>query len=540
MSSNAADDRALRRGHAGWFRSLAKSVAGLTGWRRSALAFGLGIAAAGGLPPAHGLPLLVIAFTGLAWLIAGSRSPWRAALAGWWFGFGHFLCGTYWIGAALLTDASRFGWMVAPAVIGLSAGFALFPAIAALAVRLCRLRGIWRIVGLAVAWTAVEWLRGHILTGFPMNLIGTTWTISDGMIQIAALTGAYGLSFITVLAAASPAAFADPAPGNPAPVAKRPWLFPAACLLLLIGIWVGGTVRLSLAEPGVASGPIVRIVQANIPQRLKWRDGARERGLVKHVRLSAADGRTQPDVILWPEAAVPFFLSSDGALRAMLGGIVPPGGLLITGAPRRGRDGSGAPALWNSLHAMDRGGRVLATYDKHHLVPFGEFVPLRNVLGLSKIVYGETDYSRGPGPQTIHLPGLPSFSPLICYEAIFPGQVVDDDDRPDLLLNITNDGWFGQTAGPHQHFQAARLRAVEEGLPLIRAANTGISAVIDGHGRVVRRLGLGKEGIIDAHIPTPLAGTTPYSRAGDWIVLAVIVGVIGVISIARLSVSIRQ
>ncbi len=498
--------------------TLARRVGAASGWRRPALAAALGALAATALPPAHALPLLLISFTGLVWLIHASRSPWHAALAGWWFGFAHFIAGIYWLGAALLIDPSRFGWLVAPAVIGLSAVFALFPALAAFAARLPALTCTGRVLAFAVAWTAAEWLRSAPGYGFPMNLMGTVWAPSLGMIQGAALAGVYGLSFVTVLAAAAPAALAAPSaeerPG------RRPWLVPAAALALLAAVWVGGQARLALA-PDQAAGDIrLRLVQANIEQTLKWKEGERAAALARHVRLSRQPGFKAADLVIWPEAAATFYMDESTRLRAFLSQAAPPGGYLITGAPRRTRSAGRTIAFWNSLHALTPEGAIAASYDKHHLVPFGEFIPLRSLLPLPVLTYGSRDHSAGPGPRTLSLPGLPSFSPLICYEATFPGEAVAGgaapSERPAWLLNITNDGWFGHTAGPYQHFEAARLRAVEEGLPLVRAANTGISAVVDAYGRVVGRLGLGEAGILDAPLPPALAAPTPMARLGGW------------------------
>ncbi len=501
-----------------WASALAARVGGLAGWRRSALAAALGAAAAAALPPAHALPLLAVSFTGLLWLIDGSRSPWRAALAGWWFGFAHFLASIYWIGAALLTDPSRFGWLVAPAVIGLSAGFALFPALAAFAARLPATPLAGRALAFAAAWSAAEWLRGNLLTGFPMNLVGTVWAPSLGMIQSAALIGVYGLGFVTVLAAASPAALAAPAAEGRA----GRWLLPAAAFGLLAALWAGGEARLALAPERAPTGVHLRLVQANVDQSRKWREGERLAAVERHIRLSRRPGLESVDAVIWPEAAVTYFLDESEALRAFVSEAAPPGGHVITGAPRRTvREGQTA-AYWNSLHALTEAGAVAATYDKHHLVPFGEYIPLRGLLDLAPMTYGARDYSAGPGPRTLSLPGLPPFSPLICYEAIFPGAALAEGagapaaERPGWLLNLTNDGWFGRTAGPYQHFQAARLRAVEEGLPLVRAANTGISAVVDSYGRVVARLGLGETGILDAPLPPALAAAPPFARLGDW------------------------
>ena len=323
---------------------------------------------------------------------------------------------------------------------------------------------------------------------------------------------------MTVLAAAAPAALAVPrADERPG---RRPWLLPAAAFGLLAALWVGGQARLALAPDRAATDVQLRLVQANVDQSLKWQEDAREAALVRHVQLSRRPGFETADLVIWPEAAATFYIDESAPVRAFVAQAAPPGGLLLTGAPRRTRSAGRTIAFWNSLHALTPAGAIAATYDKHHLVPFGEYVPLRAVLPLPLLAYGAHDHSPGPGPRTLRLPGVPPFSPLICYEAIFPGAAVArgiaPDERPAWLLNITNDAWFGHTAGPYQHFQAARMRAVEEGLPLVRAANTGISAVVDAYGRVVGRLGLGETGVLDAALPPALAGRTPMARLGMW------------------------
>ena len=513
--------------------TLARSLGAVSGWRRSGLAAALGALAATALPPGYALPLLLISFTGLVWLIHASRSPWRAAVAGWWFGFAHFIACIYWIGAALLTEPSRYGWLVVPAVIGLSAGFALFQALAAFAVRLPALPIAGRALALAVAWTATEWLRGTILSGFPMNLMGTVWAPSLGMLQGAALAGVYGLSFVTVLAATSPAALATPlADGR---TGRRRWLLPAVAFGLLAAIWIGGQARLALAPDQAPTDVNLRLVQANVEQRLKWREGEREAALAQHVLLSHRPGLEETDIVVWPETAVSFFLDESATLQSFVSRAAPPGGHLITGAPRRTRSAGRTIAFWNSLHVIASAGSIIATYDKHHLVPFGEYIPARSAIPLPTLTHGSRDHISGPGPRTIRLPGLPPFSPLICYEAIFPGEVVADDvppdERPQWLLNITNDGWFGHTAGPYQHFQAARMRAIEEGMPLVRAANTGISAVVDSYGRVVGRLGLGEAGVLDAALPPALAAQTPMARLSGW-TLAILLLIASAVTLA--------
>jgi len=519
------------RGANDFILTLATQVAALDGWRRSLLCFGLGVVATCALPPSHALPLLVPAFAGLLWVIAAARSPWRAALSGWWFGCGHFLTACYWVGAALLTDPDKFAWVAVPAVLGLSAGLALFPALAALVVFLSRRTGFSRVVVFAVAWTVTEWLRGHLLSGFPMNFIGTSWTLSEGMIQIAAVTGVYGLSFVTILAAAVPALLSE-SPTDPegakVPETGTNWRAPVAMILVLAAIWIGGTVRLAVQPPTALEGVKLLLIQANIPQRLKWSGDARQASMEKHLRMTLAVSPGSFSHVIWPETAVPYDISNDPDLATWLAAAVPEGGLLFTGALRRGGAPGEAPILWNSLHAIDASGGLSATYDKQHLVPFGEYMPLRSIMSFAKLTHGNLDFSAGHGAQTLSLPDLPPFSPLICYEAIFPGQVTASDSRPGWLLNITNDGWFGNTAGPYQHLQAARLRAVEEGLPLVRAANTGISAVIDPLGRYVGRLPLGYEGVLQASLPRAL-GRTPYAAIGDWMMLLILIISLGII-----------
>jgi apolipoprotein N-acyltransferase len=473
------------------------------------------------LPPVHAIVLLVPAFIGLLWLIDGSGG-WRSAFAaGWWFGFGHFAAGLYWIAHALLTDAAQFGWMVPFAVGGLAAVVAVFPGVAALLVGASGTRGAGRVLVLGAAWTALEWLRGWIFTGFPWNLVGTVWVVSEPMMQSAAVFGVYGISLLSVTVAAMPAVLADGA------VVERRALGAVAAAAAVLGLaWAGGAARLALAPGGEVAGVRLRLVQPAIDQKLKWRPKLRRAHVERQLDMSGAPPSPvqapQPTHVIWAETAVPFDLANEPRLLEALGAAVPAGGLLIAGAPRVTRREGAAARIWNSLHAVGERGEIVATYDKFHLVPFGEYVPFRGLLNISRLVPGRMDFSPGPGPVTLRLPGLPPFSPLICYEAIFPGSVLDREDRPAWLLNVTNDAWFGMSSGPYQHFAAARFRAVEEGLPLVRVANTGISAVVDAHGRTVARLGLGVTGVLDSPLPTALEGITPYGLLGDWIVVMVL------------------
>lgn len=487
---------------------LAEGARTLAGWRRNVLAMVLGCAASAALPPVYALPLLVVAFSGLMWQLEGARRGRGAFAAGWWFGFGHFAIGLYWIAHALLVDAAKFGWMIPFAIGGLAAGFGLFTGVAGLAVRLARGRGVSGVLLLAVSWGAVEWLRGHVLTGFPWNLIGTSWAAIPAMMQPAALIGLYGLGLLTVAIAAMPATLARRGAG----LSQR-WIGTAAAAAVLATGWSYGSLRLAASGDDVVPGVRLRLVQPDVPQSLKWDPSLREQHFQQTLALSRAPGFEQRTHIIWPEAAVPFILAEDTPHRLALATAVPANGLLITGGLRVARANNGVQ-VWNSLLAINGSAEIVATYDKFHLVPFGEYVPLRNILPLEKITPGNIDFSAGPGPVTLALPGLPKASPLICYEIIFPGAVVAANERPQWLLNVTNDAWFGISSGPYQHFAAARFRAVEEGMPLVRAANNGVSAIVDSYGRIMTSLDLGRRGVVDGDLPRAIEAPL-YARLGD-------------------------
>ncbi|MFQ5971436.1 MAG: apolipoprotein N-acyltransferase [Alphaproteobacteria bacterium] len=505
---------------------LADRGAAVAGWRRCLAAVVMGAVAATALPPWHVVPLLVPAFVGLVWLMDGSRSARTGFFVGWCFGLGHSLVGIHWIVSPLLVEPERHAWLIPFALGGLSAGLAVFPAIAvALTVAAMRAglaSGAARVPALAGFWLAAEWVRGWALTGFPWNLIGYVWADMPAMFQLSALAGIHGLSLMTVLAAAAPALLADRPEGGSSTMRGAVWIVVALTLALPAAVWAGGAFRLSEAPPpgGHAFADVrLRLVQANIPQRLKWLPELREAHLLKHVSLSRrrSNGQAPPTHVIWPEAAVPFFLASDPTATKVAVEAIPPDGLLITGSPRA-EDMGGQRMFWNSVHAVDGTSSIVATYDKSHLVPFGEYVPFRGILPIDRIVPGQGDFTPGAGRATLRLDGLPPLSPLICYEAIFPAAAVDRRDRPDWILSLTNDAWFGSNAGPKQHFAIARMRSVEEGLALVRVANTGISAIVDPYGRVLERLGIGEEGIIDGALPVPLDEPTPFSRLGQWTV----------------------
>ena len=484
---------------------LAAALAALSGWRCWLVAWLLGLGSVLALPPVGFVPALFVALPALVWLIDGAATRRAAFAVGWWFGLGHFMAGTYWISNALLVEADRYAWLVPPTLLGVSAYLAIYPALAGVFARWVG-PGWTRVAALAVGWTVLEMVRGIAFTGFPWNPIGSVWNDIPAMLQPAAAVGVHGLGLLTVALAAAPALLAR---GGRAGVAVA-----VGVPLALATLWGGGTLRLPQAATAAHPGIRLGIVQPNIPQHEKVRARFRARHFAEHLAMTKATAGTGITHLVWPETAIGFaFSRTPGAARAVAR-TVPEGGLVIAGALRAGPPGQRPARVWNSLVAIDGDARSVAVYDKARLVPFGEYVPLRSILAFTQVTGGRFDFSRGPGPRTLSVDGLPPFSPLICYEIIFSGRVVGSGRRPQWLLNVTNDGWFGDSAGPHQHFAAARVRAVEEGLPVVRAANSGISAVIDPFGRVVARLGLGRAGVLEAALPVSLSEPTAFARFG--------------------------
>jgi apolipoprotein N-acyltransferase len=513
------------------------------GWRRRMMALAAGAAGALALAPIGLWPLMAVPMVVAIWLLDGTAAPtrargaWRAFQDGWWWGFGYHLAGLWWLGAAFLVEADRFAWAMPLGVVALPAGLAIFSGLAFAAARLAWSAGPARILAFGLALALAEWLRGHLFTGFPWNSHGMALASSLSLAQTAAITGLYGLTLIAALALAAPATIAT------GQTATGRWAAPVLAGLVLaimggLGLW-----RLSAAPDPLVPNVKLRIMQPNLPQDAKFRPEAGEAILNRYLALS--DRATGPrtlglqDVthLIWPESAFPFLLGKSPGALARIQGALPAGTTLITGAARAGEalPGESRPPIYNSIQVVTKGGGIVASADKVHLVPFGEYLPgvfdrLLRSLGLKEFVAVPGGFAAAGSLKGLRIPGLPLASPLICYEAVFPGEVTPQGQRPGFLLNVTNDGWFGQTTGPHQHLAQARLRAIEEGLPLVRAANTGISAVIDGRGRILARLELGVEDVLDAQLPRPLPSTV-YSRFGDgvFLLLTVIVasGILG-------------
>lgn len=492
----------------------------LDGWCRLVCAIALGAFSAAAFAPIDAFPALLLGFAGLALLLDGAlASPHRlraAATTGWAFTFGQFFAGLHWIAYPFLVDPNNHLWQLPFALSLLPAGLGLFGVLAVLPAALVR-PGTARLLLLAVGYAAAEWLRGHVFTGFPWNLPAYGWGASLAIMQAASLVGAYGLSLLTVLFGVSLAA-----------LTRRRFLLPGAMLLLFAALWGHGA--LQLAQPStMVPGVTLRLVQPNVPQT-EMHGRFINRNWQRLIRFSESPGR--PTHIIWPESAAAFDLARTPAALEWIKGLTAQGAVLMTGAIRV--EGTPQHFDWyNSFYAFGLDGAPLAVYDKTHLVPFGEYLPypgLMTALGISQLT-GLVSATPGSGRQRYALPGAPTITPLICYEAIFPGAVTAPAGRPGWFVNITDDSWFGPWAGPAQHLLTARMRTIEEGVPMARAANTGISAVIDAHGRIIGKLGLNQVGVIDMSLPAAIA-PTPYARLGDWAFVALLILVLGLAALA--------
>jgi apolipoprotein N-acyltransferase len=551
--STDASPRQLQIRDEGWLARvdrLARFVAQLTGARRAGVAASGGAISVLAFAPLHLWPVLFLSFGALVWMLDGCAGKHDAlvpklrcaAITGFWFGFGYFLTGLYWVAEAFLVEPWRHGWLLPFAMTLLSGGMALFYAAAcAVAIWLWR-PGAARVFALAIAFGLAEYARGHVLTGLPWNLIGYGLAANLPAMQLTALFGAYALSFLAILFFAS--GFAIFAPADQSPARRRDNAILAALLLTAyLGGLFWGDQRLAAAS-SEDTDVAVRIVQANVDQANKWRPENAGEIFDDYLTLTRSAGgpkrRGGASLVVWPETAVPFLLADSREALAAIEKALPAGTQLIVGSPRidAARDAQGdlvAQRIYNSLFVIDEAGSVTATYDKIHLVPFGEFLPFQDFmesLGLMQLTGIRGGFSAGSGPRLLEVQGAPAASPLICYEIIFPDEVVEPGQRPGWLINLTNDAWFGTSAGPYQHFHQARLRAIEQGLPVARAANTGISAIIDPYGRVRGEIGLGHEGILDGLLPAALPAT-PFALWGMWIEIATLLLAIGGWAAAR-------
>lgn len=498
-------------------------------WPQRGVAFLLGAGGSLGFAPVFLFPALLLSLSGIWFLldqtIEENPSFLKIFWLGWFFGLGHFTAGLYWVTYALTVDVATFWWAMPFALFGLPSILAVFTGSSFLLTSYWPYKGISRSFAFAAIWVGVEWLRGYLFTGFPWNLLGYAWAFSSEMSQLASLGGVYGLSFLTILMATSLVYIAGRRPVE-RNIALSIYLIAAFC-------WLWG--KEHLKSPEVISSPplAIRLVQPSIPQTLKWDPAQKEANLQKLLDMTVQPSHLPLKAIIWPESAISFFLEQDPARRFLIAESLPKGAYLFTGGLRR--TDSTPLSIWNSLLVLNDMGDIVTHYDKSHLVPFGEYLPFRAFLdgifgkgSIKKITAGTVDFTAGSGPTTLPLPELPSFSGLVCYEVIFPRAVINPtQSRPGWIINVTNDAWYGNTSGPYQHLEAARFRAIEEGIPLVRAANSGVSAVFDAYGQMTGSLKLNEKGVLDVLLPTPTRTVPFYARWGDWITLGLVLVFLG-------------
>jgi apolipoprotein N-acyltransferase len=489
------------------------AVARLLASRPLLLSLLAGIASATGFAPLGLWPVTLAAFALLLWLIREAPRLRSALARGWWFGVGHFTLGLNWIATAFTYQAEMPAWLGWIAVVLLSLYLAVYPAAAAgLAWRYGRGDALRLAIVFAAGWIVTEWLRASLFTGFAWNPLGVT-LLPTPVAQLAASIGTYGLSGVTAVIA-----------GALLLLGLRRWR-EAAAVLGTAAVATGLALLIAPAAPP-PTATAMRIIQPNIGQQDKWREDFIEENEARLAGMSRA-GKGAPRLLLWPEAAVtrplqnglvyPLYQREAAVLRRRVGRMMGPADLLLTGGVTwQSQDGFDVTSATNSVFAMDRTGRIHARYDKAHLVPYGEYLPMRPILsrlGLSRLAPGDIDFDPGPGPQTLSLPVVGKVGFQLCYEIIFSGEVIDRKNRPNFLFNPSNDAWFGAW-GPPQHLAQARLRALEEGMPVLRSTPTGISAVIDARGALLHSLPWRKPGVIDAALPAPLPPTL-FARIGN-------------------------
>ncbi|WP_428675101.1 apolipoprotein N-acyltransferase [Roseibium sp.] len=517
------------------------------GWQRRILCVICGAVTAFALPPYNLAPVLLITFPCLVWLLDGALEPGRGGarrrvtagfFLGWLFGFGYFLSGLWWIGAAFLVEADRFAWLMPFAVLAMPVGLALFTGLGVGLAALFWTDQFRRILLLAACLALTDWLRGHVLTGFPWNAFGYGISGSLPLSQTASLVGIYGLTFLVVAISGMPAVLADSRPFRSRVAAT------ASAAAALAAIFVFGVVRIwSLETQDTALD--IRIVQPSVEQKDKWRPELKEEIFQTLLDMTEAplggNARVgQQRLVIWPESAVPFLLSLEPGALFRISKVLNEKTELVTGA-NRAEPGPDGPLYFNSVYVLGPDGAARGIYDKVRLVPFGEYLPLENVLdrfGITKLTGPFSGFEAGYQRRVLSTSEGFSFLPMICYEAIFPAPVPDKPQSPVFLLNVTNDAWFGRTPGPSQHFAQARMRAIETGLPLIRAANTGISAVVDGKGEVAGALGMFEKGVIDTRLPQG-TGNTIYGNSGDVPMLVVAFFLVFLASISKYNLSSR-
>lgn len=472
-------------------------------------AFFAGAFAALAFAPINFFLALTISFPALFWLIEKTEAKKQIFWLGFFFGFGHFIAGIYWISISLLVDADQFAWLIPFALTIIPGILAIYVGLAALTFRFfCDRFQVEQIskklVIFSFCWLFFEFLRANLLSGFPWNLMGYAWLFSVDFAQLGSVFGIYGLSFFAVLTGLFPIIFFEKK------LTKADKIFAASVILFLCGNLIFGHFHIDDSKIITEKNSKLRLVQSNIKQEIKWDEEQKYKDFFRQIKMSNAEDSAGVKAIIWSETAVPYVIDDHPILLNYLKSATPKDGVLITGGLR-----VEDKKVWNSVFVIGQNG-VEKYYDKHHLVPFGEYVPLHKFLSflfLDNVVDGITGggsgFNEGEGAKTLLVDGF-SFSPLVCYEVIFSDEIVDHQNRPDLLINLTNDAWFGNSSGPYQHLNMARMRAIEYGLPLVRVANTGISALIDPFGRVLKKVNLNQTEVVDVDL-IKNSGTTIYA-----------------------------
>ncbi len=526
-------------------------------WRSAAIAVMAGAASALAFAPFFLTPVLFVTLPLLLWLTeigSSEQAPGlyldrkqlqRGAWCGWWFGFGIHMAGLYWIGNAFLVQAEAFAWLLPFAMVLLPAGLALFHAVALAAFAAVQGPPLLRVLALAAALSVSEWLRGTIFTGFPWNVLGYALTQPIELMQFVGVVGIYGLTIVAILVFATPLAVL--AGGHSATFRDttksaviRIGLF---TVLPLIALWGYGAWALGLAMQANNESVRLLIVQPSINQKDKFDPQKWNRIFLDHVALTQkalAEGKSDgaaTRIVFWPEAAMPFLALREQTVSDRVADMLPDQTYLVTGLLRAEQDKEKTPQslkVYNSAVVYDTTGKAISIYDKHHLVPFGEYLPFQEALeaiGLEQLTRQRGGFSIGNVEgRHVPLPGIGQTLFMICYEAIFPSYGASDQTRPQLLINLTNDAWFGDSSGPPQHFHQSRARAVEQGIPLLRVANNGISGAIDARGRILHEIALNGIGVIEISLPRPVSPTI-YSRFGNTIAVLMLVILFGSIII---------
>lgn len=521
---------------------LAGRIILLWGWRRALVAFLAGAVGVLTQAPYDFFAAGFVSYPILVWLLDGAAVAGPSGLLrrltpafwiGWWFGFGYFLAGLWWIGNALLVEAEDFAWALPFAVLGVPVILAVFHGLAALVARLFWSNNIGRIAALAFGFGLTEWLRSFVLTGFPWAAVGYGAMPVPLLMQSVSVTGMIGMNALAVFVFAMPGLLA---------ARKDRRLGLALAVLLCAAHAAFGYWRLGLPEEPGGMTLTVRIVQPAVAMDEKWSADDQSRVFEALVKESAAPpeaGGAKPQLILWPETSVPFLFTDRPEALARIGSTLTTDQLLLAGAVRAEAGGPGESDLYyNSIVAIDPSGQIVDGVDKVHLVPFGEYLPMSDLLGrlgVGQLVAGPTYFAAGTVRHPIALPGGLKAAAFICYEIIFPELVADDTASADVIVNVTNDAWFGQTPGPYQHFRQAQVRAVETGQPVFRSANTGISGVIDAKGRVVDALDIGSRGHFDATVMVSASRRLmPFSQRDAGL------AVVGFFALMAIAMRIRQ